>query len=800
MSKIACSHCHLEFDKSMLIFEKIDGKDCFFCCNGCQGVYHLLKAEGLDDFYDRAKDTKLNPAKVDLSDLDRFDMEGFKKRYVKEDDGFCSISLIIEGIHCSACVWLNERVLHKADGIIEAQINFTTHKAKIVWDDDVIKLSKIIELIRSIGYDAYPYDASLQEERANKKRKEYYIRLLVGVFATMNVMWLAIAQYAGYFTGIDDEHKKILQIAQFVLATPTLFYTGWVYFKGAYYGLKNRFINMDFLVITGALLTYIYSIYAMISGDGETYFESTIMIITFVFVGKYLEILSKKSAIDTMDHLRSSLPTEVIVIKDDAKLPILVENVKEGDIIEIKPGEKIVIDGEILQGCGNFDESSITGESGAVYKCQKDTLFSGTINLDSVIRYKALKRYSDSMLSNIVSLLEEALSKKPKIEKLANQISGYFSVTILVIAILTFAGWLYFNGSFERALIVAISVIVIACPCALGLATPMATLVGIATASKKGILFKEAGFLESLAKCDTVVFDKTGTLTKAKPKVVKSVQIKEFDKSLLYSLLMSSNHPISKGVAEFFGTKEDLKEYKLDDIKQIEAKGLSATYKGVELLGGSEKLFLKEQLKDMKVKSNQSIFIFSIDKQIVAIYYLEDQIKEGAKEVIEKLKQDGLDIVMLTGDNESVAKKVAKTLGIKKFKASMFPTDKAKYIDDLHKKSHRVVMVGDGINDALVLAKSDIAIAMGSGADISIEVSDVVLLNDDMNSLYNAYKIAKKTYTNIKENLILSLLYNLITIPIAVMGYVIPLVAALSMSLSSLLVVFNAFRIKRSLK
>ena len=784
----------------MLIFEEIDGKECYFCCNGCQGVYHLLKDEGLDSFYDRAKDTKLTPPKSDLGDLEKFDLDGFKKRYIKEVDGFSQISLIIEGIHCSACVWLNERVLHKADGIIEAEINFTTHKAKIVWDDDVIKLSKIIELIRSIGYDAYPYDASLQEQRANNQRRDYYIRLLVGVFATMNVMWLAIAQYAGYFTGIEDEHKKILQVAQFVLATPTLFFTGWVYFKGAYYGLKNRFINMDFLVITGALLTYIYSIYAMITGKGETYFESTIMIITFVFVGKYLEVLSKKSAVDTLDHLRGSLPSEVFVIKDGVKSSVLLENVKEGDLIEVKPGEKIVIDGKIIEGCGSFDESSISGESASVYKCKDEDIYSGTINLDSVIRYRATKKYANSMLSNIVTLLEDSLSKKPKIEKIANQISGYFSITILIIAILTFIAWLYFNGSFERALIVAISVIVIACPCALGLATPMATLVGIGTASKKGILFKEAGFLESMAKCDTFVFDKTGTLTSAKPKVLQAVKLKDFDRSLLYSLVQSSNHPISQGLANFLKDEEDLSPLKLKDVKQIEAKGLKASYKGIELLGGSEGLFAKEKLKDLKFKEDKSIFIFSIDGEIVAYYYLEDPLREGAKELIKNLKSDGLKVIMLTGDNERVAKKVANTLGIDEYKASLLPIDKASYIDKLHEDGHKVVMVGDGINDALVLSKSDIAIAMGSGADVSIEVSDVVLLNDDMNSLYNAYKISKKTFTNIKENLLLSLLYNIITIPVAVMGYVIPLVAALSMSLSSLLVVLNAFRIKRSLR
>ncbi len=800
MSKVACSHCHLEFDKDVMIEDELDGKSLYFCCNGCQGVYHLLHSEGLDSFYEKAKDTKLDPVNIDNSDLERFDLEGFAKRYVKDVDGFKEISLIIEGIHCSACVWLNEKVLHQSEGIIEAEINFTTHKAKIVWDDEVIKLSDIIQKIRSIGYDAYPYDASLQEERANKQRKDYYIKLLVGVFATMNVMWLAIAQYAGYFSGIKDEHKFILQMAQLILATPTLFYTGSIYFKGAYYGLKNHFINMDFLVATGATLTYIYSIYAMFSGSGETYFESTIMIITFVFVGKYLEILSKKNAVDSLDHISSSLPTEVTIIDGNEKSLVDVQNVKVGDIIELRSGDKVVIDGEVISGEGSFDESSLTGESKPIYKRKGDSVVSGSINVDSVIRYRVSKVYGESMLASVVSLLEDSLSKKPHIEKLANEISGWFSVAIFLIAIATFIGWYLYSGEFEKALIIAISVIVIACPCALGLATPMATLVGVGSATKRGILFKEAGFLESFAKCDTLLLDKTGTITKGEPEVVESRRFKEYDLNLLYSLTKSSTHPISRGVANYLETKEDINLIDLSDLKSIEARGVSATFEGKTLLGGNVELFLERGFDLDLEELDRSIFIFGIDGSIVEIFYLEDSIKEDAKGVIKSFKEAGFRVVMLTGDNEKVAKKVADSVEIEEFRSSLLPQDKLAFVDNLHQNGKRVVMVGDGVNDALSLAKSDIAIVMGSGSDVAIDLSDVVLLNDDMGSLFRAYKISKKTLSNIKQNLSISLIYNIITIPLAVSGFVIPLVAALSMSLSSLIVVLNSFRIRGSIR
>ena len=256
MNKIKCDHCHLEFTEDVMIKEKYQDKNLYFCCRGCQGVYHLLSEEGLDNFYDKMGSNTLAPATKRNDDLTKYDLEGFKKKYIKERDGFYEISLIIEGIHCSACVWLNEKVLHQAEGILEASINYTNNKAKVVWDPEVLKLSQIIEKIQSIGYNAYPYDPKIQEEKANKIRKEYYSKLLVGIFATMNIMWIAIAQYTGYFTGMRSDVKNVLNIAEFILATPTLFYTGWIYFRGAYFGIENRFINMDFLIAKGAALDY----------------------------------------------------------------------------------------------------------------------------------------------------------------------------------------------------------------------------------------------------------------------------------------------------------------------------------------------------------------------------------------------------------------------------------------------------------------------------------------------------------------------------------------------------------------
>ena len=421
MIEVACTHCNLTFSKDAMIAQE----EHFFCCKGCQGVYFLLHSEGLgDSFYNKLGETTLKPASKEIADLEKFDLEGFKNKYVKiDDDGLSEINLVIEGIHCSACVWLNEKVLHKTEGIFEASINYSNNKAKILWDEEEIKLSSIIETIRSIGYDAYPYDPSLQEERSSKTRKSYYSRILVAVFAAMNIMWLAVAHYAGYFSGMQQSFKDILNVAEFILATPVLFYSGWIFFRGAYYGYKSNIVNMDTLVASGALSAYIYSIYAMITGKGEVYFDSVVMIVTFVLVGKYLEVLSKKHAVDTLDSLMGSTPTEATIIKEDVKSLVSVENILVGDIIELKPGEKVAIDGRVIAGQASFNLSSLTGENEPIYKKIGDEILSGSICLDSVLRYETTVDFSNSLITSIVSLLEDSMAKKPLIEQLANSIS-----------------------------------------------------------------------------------------------------------------------------------------------------------------------------------------------------------------------------------------------------------------------------------------------------------------------------------------------------------------------------------------
>ena len=797
MSIVKCTHCQLEFDESIMITED-KNPDVYFCCNGCQGVYHLLKDDGLDSFYDKMGNSTLAPPIETDDNVENFDLESFRQRYIKTTpDGFSKVDLVIEGIHCAACVWLNEKILDDTEGVLEATINFTNNKAKITWDEDTIPLSEIINKIRSIGYNAYPYEQSAEDKKATSAQKDYFLRMAVAVFGSMNVMMIDVAKYAGFFFGIKAENLHLIHLVEFLFATIVLFYSGWIFFRGAYYGLKNKIVNMDLLVSGGALITYIYSLTILFGAKGHSYFDSVTMIITFVLVGKYLEVLGKKSAVDTMDKIKSQVPLEATVVRDGVKNVVALDEIVVGDIIEVKNGEKASVDGKSIVKLSTFDESSLSGESLPVEKREGDSIFSGTINSGIVMRYEATKNYANSTLSTMVNLLEDSLASKPKIEEMTNELSKYFSITIILLAIMTYLGWYFYSGDFEKALIIMISVVVIACPCALALATPIASLIGISWATERGLLFKEAKFIETFAKATTVVVDKTGTVTEGKLTVKN--QSKKLDihhLSLLYALVDGSIHPVSKAIKKYLiDDNESIEPIELENIEQVNAQGMRAYFNNQTILGGNLKLLLENGI-DIDIKSDYTVYHFALEGELLTTFELEDSIKKDSQEMIAYFEKIGIETIMATGDNKQVAQRVGDEVGIKKVHFEMSPLDKAQLMVSLKEEGRTVVMVGDGINDALALSKADVAIAMGSGADVALAMSDVVVLNDSLRGVKDSFVISRRTYKFIKQNLLLSLVYNVITIPLAMAGYVIPLVAALSMSLSSLLVVGNSMRIK----
>ncbi|MCR6594595.1 heavy metal translocating P-type ATPase [Campylobacter insulaenigrae] len=778
-----CKHCQLNFKQEQMI-EK-NGN--YFCCNGCQSVYEILHDSGLEEFYDKLGNKTLNPVEF------KYEYKDYQKYITKTKDGLSEIFLLIEDIHCAACVWLNEKILIKSDGVVEVDINSITHKARIVFDENIISLVKIIQNIECIGYKANIYSPTKFEKRAMQTKREFYAKLIVAVACVMNIMWISVAKYAGFFSGMEKETKDILHFAEFLLCTPVIFYTGSIFYKNAYYALKFKNVNMDTLVISGASLAYIYSVWAMFSRSAQVYFDSVAMIICFVFVGKYLELLSKKRALDSLDHLRSFLSTQIRVLKDDKFQNCDVENVNIGDIIEVKEGDRILIDGVCISGNASLDISSLSGESLPKDVCKDDEIYSASLVLSGSILYECKTLYKDSKLAKIISLLENSSTKKAKIEKIVGQISKYFSPIILSFALVCFLYTFFIlNIGFEEAMVRMVSVLIIACPCALALATPVSSLVAISTALKEKILFKEAGVVEDLSKCNIAVFDKTGVLTKAKLEVINSFYDDKLNKNELINFLYLTNHPVAKSILDFL-KNDNYQRIEFEKVQNIQAKGYKAYFNQDEFIGGNEK-FLQEN--NIKVQPfNCTHFIFAKNGNILATFELENNIRSDAKELIKFLKEQNLQIYMLTGDNEFAAKKVASILDIQQFQHSCMPEDKLKYILDMNLKN-KVLMVGDGVNDTLALSHAAVGVALKEGSALALENSDIILLKNDLQSLKKSMVIVKKTYKIIKQNLAFSLCYNACTIPLAFLGLINPLIAALSMSFSSLVVILNALRIK----
>ena len=812
-----CKHCAGHFEAEAVI----DANGNEFCCNGCKNVYAYLKSQGFGEFYSKLKKGEQNLAKPSSKHFDKQSAGSMFSKLLRRDENspfICELEVLISGIHCPACIWLNEKALSNLEGVLELNISATTSKARVLFDERKTALEEILNLIIAIGYDPKPFNAI--KSAKNSLSREHYARLIVALACSMNIMWVAIALYSGYFEGLSLGAKKILHFAEFVLASPPVFYTASVFYRSALSSLKLRQISMDVNVSLGILSVYFYSVYAMLSGSEQVYFDSACMLVTFIFTGKFLQTKATQKAARELENISSLFVEQVMSVKNNSRIPSIsefkpcdVSEVKSGDFVLLRSGERAMIDGVVLSGEASVDNSSINGESVPVGISKDDALLSGALCAEGRVIYKATSSFQGSFLNKLSKLLSNASFARAQIEELANKISSHFGWAILALCVASFVFWSVANisaWSGANAFGIAISVLVIACPCALSLATPIATLVAMGTATKRSIVFKDAKVLETLAKCDIIAFDKTGTLSKANLKVSSEQRFLPFDDEALLALASASTHPISKAVASYILEKtcalSSFNQGILENIQNIAGKGITATYKGVKIAGGSaafiesmafieSKAFVKSLGASLADDSSSSEYYFMYDNKLVARFFLDDELREGAKASIKELKKMGLKVLMLSGDKQIVASKVASELGIDKSHGELNPEQKALLIKELQ-KSANVVMVGDGINDILALKSANVGIAMGSGASVSVGVSDVVLLRDELDDLVFALRLAKKTFKVIKENLFISLVYNALSIPLAMAGFIIPLFAAISMSFSSLLVVLNSLRLK----
>ncbi|WQY03993.1 heavy metal translocating P-type ATPase [Helicobacter pylori] len=786
-----CSHCQLEFKESELFKEVINHKELYFCCTGCARVYALLLDLNLESFYDKLNDSTLAPVTPQDS-MSALELEQALEENNKSD---FILNLLLEKTHCNACLWLNQKVLERLSGVKKVSVNFTTHHLQIVFEKS-LNPKEIIQKIESLGYGAKIYNAKNYALKAQKEQRSYLLTLSVGFFATMNLMFIAIAKYASYGGasygganyggGMDKLMQRNLDLVSLFLSLLVLVVVGRFFIKGAFYGLKNGVLGMDLSVSFGALSAFVYSLYAMLVSQ-ETYFEASSTILTLVFGSKFLELKARLFANEKCLALESHEIHSVIIVENGKQIEKHPKDVAIGSVVWVPSGAKIALDGVLLNNA-SVDASLISGEFKPLELGVNDPILGGYVNVGVPFSYQVSANFQNSRLSGLLETLKKSFLEKPLIESSANQIADIFSKAVLFLAFTSFLLWQFgLGGSFEKALMVCISVLVISCPCAFALATPIVLVIGVF--KNPLIVFKEALFLETLAKVKKIFIDKTGTLTQKEVLLKEKIIYEEFDERLLKSLLKTREHLAHNAILKSL----DGDEVNLEQIEFF-AHGLKASYQNETLLVGSLK-FLNAMGVDIKTKESANIMVgFAKNKTLCALFILEERLKANAKEVIQALQNKGLELEILSGDNESSVKECAKKLGISKYHAHLTPEDKAQVIS-----SYKGVcaMIGDGNNDALALKKASVSLGFEKSA-LSKSACDILLLEEDLSLLEKAFDNAQKVYQVVLQNIVLSLIYNAILIPVAMLGYINPLIASLSMSASSLLVVLNSLRLKRS--
>ncbi|WQY85440.1 heavy metal translocating P-type ATPase [Helicobacter pylori] len=786
-----CSHCQLEFKESELFKEVIHHRELHFCCAGCARVYALLLDLNLESFYDKLNDSTLAP----VTPQDSMSALELEQALEENNKGELILNLLLEKTHCNACLWLNQKVLERLSGVKKVSVNFTTHHLQIVFDKS-LDPKEIIQKIESLGYGAKIYNAKNYTLKAQKEQRSYLLTLSVGFFATMNLMFIAIAKYAsygsasyggaGYGSGMDKLMQRNLDLVSLFLSLLVLVVVGRFFIKGAFYGLKNGVLGMDLSVSFGALSAFVYSLYAMLVSQ-ETYFEASSTILTLVFGSKFLELKARLFANEKCLALESHEIHSVIVVEKDKQIEKHPKDVAIGSVVWVPSGAKIALDGVLLNNA-SVDASLISGEFKPLELGVNDPILGGYVNVGVPFSYQVSANFQNSRLSSLLETLKKSFLEKPLIESSANQIADIFSKAVLFLAFISFLLWQFgLGGNFEKALMVCISVLVISCPCAFALATPIALVIGVF--KNPLIVFKEALFLETLAKVEKIFIDKTGTLTQKEVLLKEKIIYEEFDERLLKSLLKVREHLAHSAILKTL----DGDEVSLEKIEFF-AHGLKASYQNETLLVGSLK-FLNAMGVGIKTKESANIMVgFAKNKTLCALFILEERLKNNAKEVIQALQNQGLELEILSGDNENSVKECAKKLGISKYHAHLTPEDKAQIIS-----SYQGVcaMVGDGNNDALALKKASVSLGFEKST-LSKSACDILLLEEDLSLLEKAFDNAQKVYQVVLQNIVLSLIYNAILIPVAMLGYINPLIASLSMSASSLLVVLNSLRLKRS--
>ncbi|NLC65514.1 MAG: copper-translocating P-type ATPase [Clostridium sp.] len=740
----------------------------------------------------------------------------------------------VSGMTCSSCSLAVEKAVKKIDGVSGVNVNLLTNTMSATLDDSIDDRA-IIEAIEKAGYEAKNHEeTSFKKEKINpieEDIKNMKQRLIASFIFLIPLMYISMGHMVGLPVPsviMGESNALIFAFVQFLLTIPVL-YINKNYFIVGFKAFKNKSPNMDSLIALGAGAAFVYGIYVIFRlsygfGHGdmdvvlrfkdELYFESAATILTLITLGKFLETKSKGKTSDSINKLMDLAPKTALVLRDNKEVRVNIEEVEVSDIVIIKPGESIPVDGTIIEGNSSIDQSAITGESIPVEKHVGDKVISATINKSGYLKFRADKVGSDTTLSKIIELVEDANATKAPIAKLADKISGIFVPIVISISLITMVTWLFLGRPFEFALSMAITVLVISCPCALGLATPVAIMVGTGKGAENGILIKSAEALETLHSIDSVVLDKTGTITEGKPSVTDIILTGDLNESEFLKIAGSienlSEHPLAEAILEKVKS-EGIELSLIDNFESVPGKGIKGSYEGKTYIAGNKSMLIDNNIDllehegdSLKLsKQGKTAMYFSDDEKLIGIIAVKDNIKEDSKEAIELFHSMGIDVLMLTGDNKETAKAIQKDLNIDNVVAEVFPEDKEREIRNIQESGKKVLMVGDGINDAPALTRADVGIAIGAGTDIAIESADIVLIKSSLLDAVTAVELSRATIRNIKQNLFWAFFYNALGIPLAAgvfytaFGWKLsPMFAAFAMSLSSIFVVTNALRLK----
>ncbi|EOP51694.1 heavy metal translocating P-type ATPase [Bacillus cereus VDM053] len=792
---------------------QISGMTCAACANRIEKG--LKKVEGV---HDANVNFALEKTKI-MYDPQKTNPQQFKEKVESLGYGIVSdkAEFTVSGMTCAACANRVEKRLNKLEGVNGATVNFALESATVDFNPDEINVNEMKSAITKLGYKLEvksdekdgSTDHRLQEIERQKKK------FIISFILSFPLLWAMVSHFS--FTSFIYLPDMLMNPwVQLALATPVQFIIGGQFYVGAYKALRNKSANMDVLVALGTSAAYFYSVYLSIQSIGSSehmtdlYFETSAVLITLIILGKLFEAKAKGRSSEAIKKLMGLQAKTATVVRDGTEIKILIEEVVAGDIVYVKPGEKIPVDGEIVEGKSAIDESMLTGESIPVDKTIGDVVIGSTINKNGFLKVKATKVGRDTALAQIIKVVEEAQGSKAPIQRVADQISGVFVPVVVVIAIITFAVWMLFvtPGDFGGALEKMIAVLVIACPCALGLATPTSIMAGSGRSAEYGILFKGGEHLEATHRLDTVILDKTGTVTNGKPVLTDVIVADGFHEEEILRLVgaaeKNSEHPLAEAIVE------GIKEKKIDipsseTFEAIPGFGIESVVEGKQLLIGTRRLMKKfdidieEISKSMEEleREGKTAMLIAIDKEYAGIVAVADTVKDTSKAAIARLKKMGLDVVMITGDNTQTAQAIAKQVGIDHVIAEVLPEGKAEEVKKLQAQGKKVAMVGDGINDAPALATADIGMAIGTGTDVAMEAADITLIRGDLNSIADAIFMSKMTIRNIKQNLFWALAYNGLGIPIAALGFLAPWVAGAAMAFSSVSVVLNALRLQR---